>query len=150
MDFLIQTVSLCQPALNQYGSGPEMETALSANLLCVGQAGPPPSVFWTTLVPIMMMGAILYFFILRPQRQKERHRLDMLANLKKSDRVVTVGGLHGIVTMIKEKEVVLQIDETKDVKVKVDKDAIVSVEQRGSSAAGEKHAEHKEKHKEES
>ncbi|MDI6759700.1 MAG: preprotein translocase subunit YajC [Candidatus Brocadiaceae bacterium] len=110
-----------------------------ANLPCVGQAAQPPPVFWTTLLPILMMGFILYFFILRPQRQKERHRLDLLAGLKKNDRVITGGGLHGVVIMVKEKEVILQIDETKDVKVKVEKDAIISVE----------HREPKEKHKEE-
>lgn len=109
----------------------------------LGQAAPPPSVFWTTLVPILMMGLILYFLILRPQRLKERHRVEMLANLKKNDRVVTLGGIHGVVTLVKEKEVVLQIDETKDVKVKLDKDAIVSVEHK------ERHTEHKEKQKEE-
>ena len=110
-----------------------------ANLPCIGQAVQPPPVFWTTLLPILMMGLILYFFILRPQRQKERHRLDLLAGLKKNDRVITGGGLHGVVVSVKEKEVILQIDETKDVKVKVEKDAIVSVE----------HREPKEKHKEE-
>ncbi|HHT9131900.1 MAG TPA: preprotein translocase subunit YajC [Candidatus Tripitaka californicus] len=114
-----------------------------ANLPCIGQAAQPPPVFWTTLLPIFMMGFVLYFFILRPQRQKERHRLDLLAGLKKNDRVITGGGLHGVVVSVKEKEVILQIDETKDVKVKVEKDAIISVEHR------EKHTESKEKHKEE-
>lgn len=107
--------------------------------VCIGQVTQPPPVFWTTMLPILMMGLILYFFILRPQRQKERHRLDLLASLKKNDRVITGGGLHGVVVSVKEKEVILQIDETKDVKVKVEKDAIVSVE----------HRESKEKHKEE-
>ena len=107
--------------------------------VCLGQVTQPPPVFLTTMLPILMMGLILYFFILRPQRQKERHRLDLLASLKKNDRVITGGGLHGVVTSVKEKEVILQIDETKDVKVKVEKDAIVSVE----------HREPKEKHKEE-
>ncbi|HHT9140839.1 MAG TPA: preprotein translocase subunit YajC [Candidatus Tripitaka californicus] len=79
---------------------------------------------------------------LHPQAP-ERHRLDLLAGLKKNDRVITGGGLHGVVVSVKEKEVILQIDETKDVKVKVEKDAIISVEHR------EKHTESKEKHKEE-
>jgi preprotein translocase subunit YajC len=94
------------------------------------------------MVPVLMMGLILYFFILRPHRLKEQQRSEMLANLKKSDRVVTAGGLHGVVTSIKEKEVVLLIDESKDVKVRLERDAIVSVEHK------EGHTEHKEKHKE--
>ncbi|HHT9120365.1 MAG TPA: preprotein translocase subunit YajC [Candidatus Hypogeohydataceae bacterium YC41] len=127
-----------------------MDFLMKTPLPYIGQTAPPPSVFWTTLVPIIMMGVILYFFILRPQRQKEQHRLELLANLKKSDRVVTVGGLHGVVTSVKEKEVVLLVDENKDVKVKVDRDSIVSVEQKGGRATPEeKHTEHKEKHKEE-
>ncbi len=109
---------------------------LPSNLLYIGQAAPAPPIVWTTFVPVLLMGVILYFFVIRPQREKEKHRLDMLTGLRKNDRVITAGGLHGVVTMIKEKEVVLVVDEAKDVKVKVDKDAIVSVE-------------HKEKHKEE-
>ncbi|MFN3467041.1 MAG: preprotein translocase subunit YajC, partial [Candidatus Brocadiales bacterium] len=54
--------------------------------------------------------------------------LEMLAGLKKNDRVITTGGLHGVVVMIKDKEVVLQIDDTKDVRVRLEKDAIISVE----------------------
>lgn len=97
----------------------------------IAQATAPPSLLWTTLVPFTMMAFILYFFILRPQRQKERQRQQMLANIKKHDRVITSGGLHGVVVLVKEKEVVLLIDETKDVKARVERDSITAVEEKG-------------------
>lgn len=100
---------------------------------------PPPSLLWTTLIPFTIMAFVLYLFILRPQRLKERHRQEMLANMKKNDRVVTVGGLHGVVVSVKEKEVVLQVDEVKDVKVRVEKDSIVSIETEEGKKGGHKH-----------
>lgn len=98
----------------------------------------PPSLLWTTLFPFTIMALILYLFILRPQRLKERQRHEMLANIKKNDRVITVGGLHGVVVSVKEKEVVLQVDEVKDVKVRVEKDSIVSVETEEGKKGGHK------------
>jgi preprotein translocase subunit YajC len=69
----------------------------------------------------------MYFLIIRPQKTKEKKRLEMISNVRKQDKIVTVGGVHGVVVSVKESEVIVRVDDTKDVKLKIDKSAITSV-----------------------
>ncbi len=83
--------------------------------------------FMTLIVPFALMFAILYLLIIRPQRRKQKHLQEMIANVRKHDNVVTVGGVHGVVISVKEKEVIIRVDDNKDVKLKIDKSALTSV-----------------------
>jgi preprotein translocase subunit YajC len=77
---------------------------------------------------IIMFGAIFlifYFMIIRPQQKRSKEREKMLSNIEKGDKVVTSGGIHGIIAGIDEKTVLLAI--TENVKVKVERSAISSV-----------------------
>lgn len=77
---------------------------------------------------IIMFGAIFlifYFMIIRPQQKRAKERDKMLSNIEKGDKVVTSGGIHGIIAGIEEKTVLLQISE--NVKVKVERSAVASV-----------------------
>jgi len=79
-------------------------------------------------LPLMIiMFAVMYFLIIRPQKQKEKKRKEMITNVRKQDRIVTAGGVHGVVVSVKKNEVIVRIDDAKDVKVKVDKSALTSV-----------------------
>ena len=51
----------------------------------------------------------------------------MISNVRKQDKVVTAGGVHGVVVSVKENEVVVRVDDAKDVKIKIDKSALTSV-----------------------
>jgi len=66
--------------------------------------------------------AIFYFLIIRPQQKERRTRERVLAGLKKGDRVVTTGGLHGTIVGLNEHSVILRIAD--QVKVEVDRAAI--------------------------
>ena len=66
--------------------------------------------------------AIFYFLLIRPQQKDRRKREQMLRALKKGDRVVTMGGLHGIIVGINEHSVILKIAD--QVKVECDRVAI--------------------------
>lgn len=79
------------------------------------------------IVPFALMFAILYFLIIRPQRTKEKKRLEMISNVRKSDHVIFCGGIHGVITSVKEKEVIVRVDDTKDIKLKIDKSAVTTV-----------------------
>lgn len=77
---------------------------------------------------IIMFGAIFlifYFMIIRPQQKRAKEREKMLSNIEKGDKVVTSGGIHGIIAGLDEKTVLLQVSET--VKLKVDRTAIANV-----------------------
>jgi len=79
-------------------------------------------------LPLMViMFAVMYFLIIRPQKQKEKKRQEMITNVRKQDRIVTAGGVHGVVVTVKENDVIIRVDDAKDVKIKVDKSAITSV-----------------------
>ena len=69
--------------------------------------------------------AIFYFMIIRPQQKREKERQAMLGALKKGDKVVTSGGIHGTVIGLEEKVALVQISD--NVKVKVDRSAIAMI-----------------------
>lgn len=82
----------------------------------------------TSMLPfLVLMFVMMYFLILRPQKKKEKERKALLSRIKKNDRVVTAGGIHGLITSVRENEVILRVDDAKDVKIKVDRSAIVSL-----------------------
>ncbi len=79
-------------------------------------------------LPLMViMFAVMYFLIIRPQKQKEKKRQEMMTNVRKQDRIITAGGVHGVVVSVKNDEVIVRVDDAKDVKIKIDKSALTSV-----------------------
>lgn len=65
--------------------------------------------------PFILMGGIFYFMLYRPQKQEQQKRQRMLDSLKKGDKVVTVGGMFGVITAISEKKVTLKLAEDVEV-----------------------------------
>ncbi len=55
---------------------------------------------------------VFYFFMIRPQQQKQKEQRSFVDNLKKGDAVVTIGGLHGKIASVDEKTVTLEVDKT--------------------------------------
>jgi preprotein translocase subunit YajC len=68
-------------------------------------------------VPLIIMFAIFYFLLIRPQQKKAKQHKEMLGALKKGDRVVSSGGLHGTVTGLTEDVVTMEIAPKVRVKV---------------------------------
>lgn len=67
--------------------------------------------------PIVLMGVIFYFLLYRPQKKEQQRRNEMLNSLKKGDRVVTIGGVHGTITAITDKIVTVKVAEKVEVDV---------------------------------
>lgn len=63
-----------------------------------------------SVVPFILIIAIFYFFIIRPQNKKQKETEKMINALKKGDKIVTIGGIHGTVTSTKEKTVIVKVD----------------------------------------
>ena len=63
------------------------------------------------LSPFIIMFAVFYFLLIRPQQKKQKSRNLMLNQLKKGDRVVTIGGLHGTIVEISDDTVVLKVND---------------------------------------
>jgi len=83
------------------------------------------------LLPLVGMGAIMYFLIIRPQQKREKEKQDMMGALKKGDKVTTIGGARGTIARVHEDYVVLTVDE--NVKMEFVKSAIAHVRSEGKS-----------------
>jgi preprotein translocase subunit YajC len=78
---------------------------------------PPGPGFGSMLMPLLLMGAIFYFLIIRPNTREKHRRSEMLGAIKKNDRVVTIGGIIGTVASVREDEVTLKVDESNNTKI---------------------------------
>lgn len=59
--------------------------------------------------PLILMGVVFYFFLIRPQRKKDKKVKEMLAALKPGDRVTTIGGIYGTIVSVKDETITLSI-----------------------------------------
>jgi preprotein translocase subunit YajC len=80
------------------------------------------------LVTFGLIIVVFYFLVIRPQNRKQKDAKKMLESVRKGDRVVTIGGMHGYVESVKDDAVVLKVDE--NVKLKFNKSAIQTVLER--------------------
>ncbi len=101
-----------------------------------GQNGPGPSICEGpgSMIMLAVLLVMMYLLFWRPQQKQAKQRKEMLSQIKKNDRVVTIGGIYGIVYSIVGDEVTLKIDERNDVRIKVSKGAISRVS--GDEIAG--------------
>jgi len=93
------------------------------------QGGSPEGSLISTFVMFGLIIAIFYFLILRPQQKRQKDRQKMLDAIKKGDKVVTAGGMHGIVAGLDEKTVLLQVAD--NVKMKFDRTGIANILKEG-------------------
>jgi preprotein translocase subunit YajC len=87
-------------------------------LQAMGGGGP------SMLFMIGGMFVIMYFFMIRPQQKKAKDQQAYVDALKAGDKVITIGGLHGTVSSVREKTVVLEVDSSKGIKMVFLKTAI--------------------------
>ncbi len=108
-------------------------TLLAAPAGFAQQAGGAGGGLFQMLLPLIVIFAIFYFLLILPQSRQEKKRKAMLAALKRGDRVVTTGGLLGIVDKVEEQVVTLRLLPS-EVKIKVEKGAIRGVVTPGQNA----------------
>ena len=61
------------------------------------------------ILPLVLMFAIFYFLLIRPQQKRQKERNNMLNSLQKGDQVITIGGLHGTIVDLTEERVTLKV-----------------------------------------
>ena len=88
-----------------------------------GEGAPGSAIF--SFLPLVAIIAIFYFLILRPQNKKQKETQKMLSALKKGDRVVTIGGIHGVIQSVRENTVIIKVDE--NVKLEFNRGAVSTV-----------------------
>lgn len=86
---------------------------------------PTPNAGILNFIPLIFIFVVFYFLILRPQQKKQKEHNETIKGLKKNDEVVTTGGLYGTIVNIKEKSIVLRIDE--NAKIEIEKNSVAYV-----------------------
>jgi preprotein translocase subunit YajC len=102
-------------------------------LIFAADGNPQPQSPWDSMLPTLGFLAIIfiffYFIMMRPQSKERQKRQEMLANIKKNDRVLTIGGVYGIVVNVHREadEVILKVDEANNTKLRVTLSSIARV-----------------------
>ena len=100
-------------AIAETAAGTAADTA-AAGTAAAGAAGEemvanPMVALLTTMLPMVLIFVVFWFFLIRPQRKKDKQVKEMLNNLKAGDRVCTIGGIYGTIVGIKDDTVTLSV-----------------------------------------
>ena len=77
--------------------------------------------FW---IMMLLMVAVMYFFMWRPEAKRRKEMANFRANLKKGDKIITAGGIYGVVKEIKETTLLIEVDG--NVTLRIDKNMVVA------------------------
>ena len=94
-------------------------------VLLQAAAGSSSGQMVSTLVTFGLVFVVFYFLIIRPQNKKQKEAKKMIEAVKKGDKIVTIGGIHGVVHAVKEGTVVVKVDD--DSRIEFSKSAIATV-----------------------
>lgn len=88
---------------------------------------------FASFIPLILMFVIFYFLLIRPQQKKTKLHREMVNNLKKGDRIVTSGGIHGRITAVSDTTLTVEISDK--VRVKVNRGNVSGLVQASSQPA---------------
>ena len=113
---------------------------------------PPPSgedgaPMFMTFLPLIAIVGIFYFLIIRPQSKKQKDTQKMLSALKKGDKIVTIGGIHGTIQTVRENSLIVRVDE--NTKLEFSRSAISTVVSQGKEEKEDKKSDEAEDDKDE-
>ena len=93
---------------------------------------------WPTLIMFGAVILIFYVLIIRPQKKRDKEAKDMLAAIKKGDKIVTIGGIRGTVAIVKESTIIVKVDD--NTRIEFSKSAISAVLNKKEESSSEKPA----------
>ena len=79
--------------------------------------------FW---IMMLLMVAVMYFFMWRPESKRRKEMANFRSNLKKGDKIITAGGIYGVVKEVKAGEATILIEVDGDVTLRIDKNMVVA------------------------
>ncbi|MDD4900025.1 MAG: preprotein translocase subunit YajC [Candidatus Omnitrophica bacterium] len=86
------------------------------------------------LFPLIIIFVVFYFLLIRPQKAREKEHQKMLSAVAKNDAIVTTGGIHGTVVNVKDKTLILRVDD--NVKIEIEKNCVAYVKKSQGSEQG--------------
>ncbi len=80
-------------------------------------------------LPFILLLVLFYFLLIRPQQKQQKQRQEMLGNLQKGDRVITIGGIHGVIKEMDEEKDTLVLRIADNVNIKINRQGVESVQE---------------------
>jgi preprotein translocase subunit YajC len=82
---------------------------------CYAPTGTPPAegaggFDWTIIIFLVMIFAMFYFLMIRPQRKRQKEQRELMEGLKRGDRVITAGGIYGVIESVSDDTVVVKVE----------------------------------------
>jgi len=78
------------------------------------------------LIPLILMFGVFYFLLIRPQQKRQKEHKKLISELQKGDKVITSGGIHGVVSNVKDQTVVVKVGDS--IKLEINKGNVAGVE----------------------
>ncbi len=114
-----------------------MNSILSKLVLMQAAAGGNSTMqMLSTLVTFGLVFVIFYFLIIRPQNKKQKDAQKMIEAVKKGDKIITIGGVHGTVYAVKETTVIVKVDD--ETRIEFSKSAVATVVTKSEEKTAEK------------
>lgn len=98
----------------------------------LGEAGRVTSQQIAQLLPLVVIFVVFYIIAIRPQQTQQRRYREMLGRLKKGDRVLTRGGIYGVIVELRDNRV--QLELAQNVRVQADRTAVQAVVNKGDAS----------------
>jgi len=100
------------------------------SIISPANAQPAPSVFggfdFMSILPLVLIFAVFYFFLIRPQQKKAQEQKNLLSTLRRGDRIITTGGLIGVIhKVVNDQE--LQVEIAEGVRVRVARSMVTTI-----------------------
>ena len=96
------------------------------------QPGQQQAPFWTSLVPLGLLVVVFYFVLIRPQQKKQKEHAQLLKAVRAGDKVVTTGGIIGVVVSVKEKTLSIR---SADAKFEITKAAVAEITEKAGATS---------------
>ena len=84
---------------------------------CVPAEAEGESSIWPMLIFVVLLFGLMYFVMIRPQRKKQKEHQQLIEELKRGDRVVTAGGIYGVIESISEDSITIKVESGATMKV---------------------------------
>lgn len=105
-------------------------SAQSATSQTLPPAPGPIQSGWSSMVPMVLIFAVFYFLLIRPQEKRRREQQNILSTVKKGEEILTNSGIFGIVTKINDSDNTVSVQIAKDVEIKILKASISDITSR--------------------
>ena len=94
-----------------------------------GSASNAPS-GWMQIIPLILIFVVFWFILIYPQQRRQKQHRKMVESLQKGDKIVTVGGIYGVVTHIGENTIIIKVDD--NTKLEITKGAVAGIVEKKS------------------